>query len=130
MKFPLNDGTTAHLHGIVQSSVHLRDYLEQPKDAEAELKRIALTLLPPVAWRRAPMVLLHGGEVSLAELIRSKNLPMLMCVGEFVSYRGNRHKGMTLYVVWLQEDFAPHMNPSVQQIFAGIKWPEQKDEDA
>jgi hypothetical protein len=124
MKFPLNDGTVAHLHGIVQASAHLRDYLEQQSDAEDELRRIALSLIPPDAWVRAPMVLLHPDPASLADLMRRKKLPRLMCVGQFVSYRTDRQKAMFLYVVWLQEDFMPHIHPDVQRLFADIKWPE------
>jgi hypothetical protein len=127
MKFSLKDGTYAHLQGIVQTRAHLIDYQKQPSDAEAELKRIAVALLPPSEWRKAPMILVHSKSSSLADLMRQKKLPLTMCVGEFTSYRPRKDrppKAVFLYVVWLQEDFSPHMDPDVQRLFADIEWPE------
>ena len=131
MKFSLNDGTFAQLEGIVQTRAHLRDYREQPPDAEAELKRIAVCLLPRSEWREAPMILLHSKSTSLTDLMRHKKLPPTMCIGEFYSYRPRKTKpkAVYLYIIWLQDDFAPHMHPDAQRLFAYINWP-QPDETA
>ena len=124
MKITLADNTYAHLWGIVQSCDYRRDYLKLPPNAGEEIKRIAQTF-QPLTWRSAPLVLLAAENNALNELMRRKKLPPVMCLGEFVSYRKHddeRTNPLFLHVIWLQEDFAPHMSPENEALFRLIKW--------
>ena len=125
MKFPLEDGTSAFLKGIVQSSDYRRDYQKIPDDAAEEIKRIAETYLPSSCWRPAPLLLIGANNENLNKLMRSKRLPLILCVGEFVSYRKRRNgsdKAVFLRVVWLQEEFLPYMNACNGAAFRKIEW--------
>jgi len=61
MKFTLDDGTYAHLCGIIQTANYRQDYKEFPPDATQEVKRIAQTFMAPAV----------GGE------LRSFCLPLM-----------------------------------------------------
>jgi hypothetical protein len=125
MKYLLSDGKYAHLKSIVQTSAHLRDYLDLPKDAVEEIKHIAHAHLPSNCWRKAPLVLLGYESNDLNELMRNKKLPPILCIGEFVSYRMHDEQSANasfLYVVWLQDEFAPHMSDGNQTLFKRLDW--------
>jgi hypothetical protein len=125
MKFTLNDGTHVHLWGIVQTANYRRDYIGMPADAEEEIKRIAQLHLPPNCWRSAPLILITADQKKLNELMQSKKLPTIMCVGQFLTYRKRddaKPKPIYFYVIWLQEEFAPHMSEENEMIFRQINW--------
>jgi hypothetical protein len=127
MKFPLNDGTYAHLWRIVQTSDYRQDYLKVPTSAEDEIKRIAQTYMPASCWRPAPLILIAANNETLMELMRRKDLPAIMCVAEFYSYRkrpnsSTKPKAVYLHVVWLQEEFLPYLCPENEARFQQIDW--------
>jgi hypothetical protein len=125
MKYLLNDGKYAHLKSIIQTSEHLRDYLDLPKDSVEEIKRIAQAHLTPNCWRKAPLVFIGYESEDLKELMRTKKLPPILCIGEFVSYRMRDEQSANasfLYVVWLQDEFEPHMSDGNQELFKRLDW--------
>lgn len=123
-RYELADGTFALLHAIVQTANYRRGYLQPPADAEEEIKRLAKLQLS-TDWRSAPLVLLSPGKATLEDLMSTKQLPTVLCVGEFVSYRGGRGTGgkpVYVYVAWVQEELEPHMDDSNRDLFSRLNW--------
>lgn len=123
-RFELADGSHALMHAIVQTANYRRGYLEWPTDAEEEIERIAKLQLSP-EWRAAPIVLLSPGKAALDEMMKTKNLPTVLCVGEFVSYRGGDSglgKPLFRYVAWLQEEIEPYMDARNRELFFHLDW--------
>ena len=125
MKINLRDGAAAHLVAVIQNRNYQMGYREPPSDAVGEILRIAKTNLPE-GWRRAPLVLIGYERGELNELLKSKKIPPVLCVGLFYSIRGGTGKegrASYLYVVWLQSELAPHISGENQAAFAEINWP-------
>jgi hypothetical protein len=125
MKFTLADGTYAHLRAIVQTSDYRCDYLQQPPNAAEEIKRIAKMHTPSNCWPSAPLVLLCANLELLDGPMESRKLPSILCVGHFVSYRkreGKTPKATFLYLVWMQNEFLPYLNPENESLFRNIDW--------
>jgi len=59
-------------------------------------------------------------------------LPSWMCIGEFESRRGVKHKdpdySSSLYVCWFTDDLSEPLNKLIQQPLSQVDW-EQKAED-
>jgi hypothetical protein len=122
VKFPLADGTFAHLHAIVQTENYRRPYLEPPGDVLAEIERLARFNIP-ASWPTAPLLVIGLQHERLDELLLRGKSPRVLCVGEFVSYRkrGDENlKAVFLHVVWLQEELSPHMSEANQAAFRSI----------
>lgn len=101
-------------------------YRQPPSDATDEILRIARGYLPKDSWRSAPLLLIGHEREALNELLRARKLPEVLCIGLFYSLRGGTGKdgkASYLYVVWLQNDFVPHMSAENQAAFAEITWP-------
>ena len=127
MKFRLSDDTYAHLWGIVQTASYRQDYKELPTDAKQDVKRIAQMYMASSCWRRAPLILLTADEETLTNLMRRKQLPTVMCIGEFFSYRRHpdgqtKPKAIYLHLIWLQEEFLPYLSPENEALFQRIDW--------
>jgi hypothetical protein len=122
--FELADGTFALMHALVQTANYRRGYLQEPSDAEEEIRRIAKLQLSS-DWRSAPLLLLSPGNVALDALMKTKQLPSVLCVGEFVSYRGGNAttgKPVYRYIAWLQEAFEPQMDARNRQLLRELDW--------
>lgn len=129
MKHSLNDGSFAHLLAIIQNREYRMGYRQPPPDATEEILRIAKGYLPKDNWRSAPLLLIGQEREGLNDLLCTRKLPEVLCVGLFYSVRGGigkDGKASYLYVVWLQNDFIPHMSAENQTAFAQIQWPENE----
>jgi hypothetical protein len=127
MKYLLEDDSVAHLVSITQNRNYLPGYRELPPDGIIEIIRLAGMNIPKDSWRPAPMLFIGMTPEVATDLLRSKKLPEVLCVGLFYSIRGGtgqKGKASYLYVVWLQEEFLPHISAANQAAFARIKWPD------
>jgi hypothetical protein len=132
LRYMLSDGSHALLHAIVQTANYRREYLQTPTDAEEEIKRLAKLQLS-AEWRSAPLILLSPGKAILAEQIRTRSLPTVMCVGEFLSYRGDpgpRSRPIYKYIAWLQDEMEPHMDATNREHFSKLDWDSKNENGA
>ena len=121
MIFDLADETKANLIKIIQLKEYWVGFDRRLEDPAAEMIRLA-QLHKPGIWLHFPMVAI-GVEGKPTDYIWRRQ-PGVLCFGEFMSMRqrGNDSKAFWLQVVWMQDNFAPHMSDENRASFARLDW--------